>query len=127
MRMRKAAGTVAALVLLVSLLTTGCAVKPVINDDPESVGAGRPSSSAGTTNAPDNTDPTAPTDTTASTESTDASRPTGSTTANAGTDRPGGATTTTSSQGGGDTQPTVSRVKAQVKTVNGLPRLFIDG
>ena len=36
MRMRKAAGTVAALVLLVSLLTTGCAVKPVINDDPES-------------------------------------------------------------------------------------------
>ena len=127
MRMRKAAGTVAALVLLVSLLTTGCAVKPVINDDPESVGAGRPSSSAGTTNAPDNTDPTAPTDTTASTESTDASRPTGSTTANAGTDRPGGATTTTSSQGGGDTQPTVSRVKAQVKTVNGMPRLFIDG
>lgn len=83
MRMRKAAGRWPALVLLVSLLTTGCAVKPVINDDPESVGAGRPSSSAGTTNAPDNTDPTAPTDTTASTESTDASRPTGSTTANA--------------------------------------------
>lgn len=47
MRMRKAAGTVAALVLLVSLLTTGCAVKPVINDDPESVGAGAAVSSAG--------------------------------------------------------------------------------
>lgn len=98
--MKKALVSVTFIVaLLLSFFMSGCrSSAPVINDDPEKVGDGSYSN------------PSSGAD--------------GNLTSNAANTT---TTTTTTTQGGGSTQQTVKRVKAQVKTVNGMPRLFLDG
>lgn len=97
------------LALLLSLALGGCRdAAPVINDDPENVGDGTFDTTTSTSSLLGNVD--IPTDAVESATTTSTIT-----------------LTTTSTQDESNTQQGIKRVKAQVKIVNGMPRLFLDG